>query len=1221
MKYSDLVEFEPITTVIQIKEANKKDRAKELVRTFVISKNMEENITKLLIPNIQFHEVKDNKGVLVVGNYGTGKSHLMSVISAIAEDSDMLQYLSNKSLAEKLGSISGKFKVIRTEIGGVRMSLRDIVLKTLEKNLSEIGINYAFPAADKVTNNKDSLMEMMGLFNQKFPDQGYLLVIDELLDYLLSRKDQELVLDLNFLREIGEVCKNTRFRTIAGIQESLFDNPRFQFIAQTLLKVKDRYEQFYIVREDVAFVVSQRLLMKNKNQKAMIREHLERFSPLYPIIGKRINEFIELFPIHPIYLETFEKIYVAEKREILKTISREIESILDMDVPEDYPGLITYDTYWKRLKENPSIRTIPDVKKVIDTSSVLEDRIRQSFPKAQYKETALKLIHGLSIHRLTTGDFKAKLGATTEELRDSLCPYIPGLPEPDAEFLKTSIEAILKDMQVTVGHQFINHNKENGQFYIDLDKVVDYEGKIEERAKNLDDNVLDRNYFNALKKVMEYSDVTYVTGYNIWEHEVEWKERKVTRQGYLFFGAPNERSTAQPPRDFYIYFIQPYDAPKYEDEKKPDEVFFHLHERDEIFEDSLRKYSAARELASLGGDSRTKYEEKANEYIKQLAPWLKEHITTAFNVTYKGVTKKAVEWSRGRSGDNVRDIVNNIASVCLGLYFKDIRPDYPAFTNVVTNENRGKNAQEAVRYISGNKTQMGRIFCDNLGLLDGDNISPTNSIYAQYIIELLKTKGQGQVINRKELFEGGEGVEYDIRFKIEPEWMAVVLVSLIHSGHIALSLPGKKIDASNIEDLLKVKIEDLTNFKHIEPPKDLPLKDLIALSKLLGLTEGQIKNDLMRDAWVTSLQTKVSDHLNHVVTTAQHLKEGFVFCGESVLKTKEDEYRRTLDSFKAFLEGLQVYNTPGKLKNFKYNQKEIETKKKGLELLKSLEGLMKIIQDTAQISSYMQAAIAMLPTDHEWYNKLNEGRKDAISMLSDEKAWDDASISHSLKTSLNALKKDYIAFYLDLHKKSRLGITDDKKKAKLLKDNRLKQLSMLTNISFMNRSQLTEFQNKLAGLKSCFEATDAELNLEPRCSHCNFIPNQETKIYGPNILDDLEEELNKLHGDWTKALLDNLSDPTVKKNLELLSTEHLKLLGDFMDKKVLPKEINNDFIQAVQEVLQGLVKVETSIDEIKHALLKGGVPCTSEELSKRFETFLEELTYGKDKKKVRIVLE
>ena len=37
-------------------------------------------------------------------------------------------------------------------------------------------------------------------------------------------------------------------------------------------------------------------------------------------------------------------------------------------------------------------------------------------------------------------------------------------------------------------------------------------------------------------------------------NELEWLERKAARQGYLFFGAPNERSTAVPPRDFYLYF-------------------------------------------------------------------------------------------------------------------------------------------------------------------------------------------------------------------------------------------------------------------------------------------------------------------------------------------------------------------------------------------------------------------------------------------------------------------------------------------------------------------------------------------------------------------------------------------------------------------------------------------------------------------------------------------
>ena len=82
---------------------------------------------------------------------------------------------------------------------------------------------------------------------------------------------------------------------------------------------------------------------------------------------------------------------------------------------------------------------------------------------------------------------------------------------------------------------------------------------------------------------MECTDETYVTGFRIWEHELEWPERKAARQGYLFFGAPNERSTAVPPRDFYLYFIQPFDPPHFKDEKMSDEVFFRLNDMDEAF--------------------------------------------------------------------------------------------------------------------------------------------------------------------------------------------------------------------------------------------------------------------------------------------------------------------------------------------------------------------------------------------------------------------------------------------------------------------------------------------------------------------------------------------------------------------------------------------------------------------------------------------------------------
>src|SRR5215475_8489667 len=111
---------------------------------------------------------------------------------------------------------------------------------------------------------------------------------------------------------------------------------------------------------------------------------------------------------------------------------------------------------------------------------------------------------------------------------------------------------------------------------------------------------------------MEYTDQqSYVTGYRIWEHELEWLERKAARQGYLFFGAPNERSTAVPQRDFYLYFIQPFDPPPFKDEKKADEIFLRLSGADDSFRTALKHYAAALDLASTAsGNAKSTYESK-----------------------------------------------------------------------------------------------------------------------------------------------------------------------------------------------------------------------------------------------------------------------------------------------------------------------------------------------------------------------------------------------------------------------------------------------------------------------------------------------------------------------------------------------------------------------------------------------------------------------------------
>ena len=199
MKYSELIQFEPIESVVQLRDADEMASAQQMVRSYVISDEMAERLTDIVIPNLQFDQPADNKGLLVVGNYGTGKSHLMAVLSGIAEHAELVDELSNEAVAQAAQQIAGRFQVVRSEIGAVTMSLRDIIMLELEEHLARMGVTYTFPNADEVPNNKRAFEEMMSAFHQVYPDQGLLLVVDELLDFLRTRRDQELILDLNRL--------------------------------------------------------------------------------------------------------------------------------------------------------------------------------------------------------------------------------------------------------------------------------------------------------------------------------------------------------------------------------------------------------------------------------------------------------------------------------------------------------------------------------------------------------------------------------------------------------------------------------------------------------------------------------------------------------------------------------------------------------------------------------------------------------------------------------------------------------------------------------------------------------------------------------------------------------------------------------------------------------------------------------------------------------------
>ena len=1241
MKYGDLIQFDPIETVVQLRDADKTSAVKNLVRTYVVSDAMAERLSKIIFPQLQFEQPLDNKGLLVVGNYGTGKSHLMSVISGIAADSSLVEDLNHSDARASASPVAGRFKVVRTEIGATTMSLRDILVAELEEKLEKIGVKYVFPDLGSISSHKRAFEDMMEQFGSVYPDQGLLLVVDELLDYLRTRKDQELILDLNFLREIGEVCKDLRFRFIAGVQEAIFDSPRFSFVADSIRRVKDRFEQVLIARSDVKFVVAERLLKKTTEQKARIRNYLTPFAKFYSGVNERMDEFVRLFPVHPDYIDTFERITVVEKREVLRTLSYSMKEILDQAVPKDEPGLLTFEKYWNNIKQNPSFRTSPEIMEVIECSEVLESRIENAITRKQYKPMALRLIYALSVHRLTTGDIHSPMGATPEELRDRLFLFDPlinemGSGEPDKDLL-THVETVLREIHKTVSGQFISVNNENRQYYLDLKKNEDYDAIIEKRAESLDSTQLDRYYYEALKRVMECNDVTHATGYKIWQHELIWQERKVARSGYLFFGAPNERSTAVPQRDFYLYFIQPTDPPRFKDDKLSDEVFFRVKATDEEFHASLNCYAASLDLASTSsGHAKSTYEAKANGFLKNLVQWLQKSMTSAFEVTCTGRSKPMGEWAKGKSirdlagiapheTINFRDLVNAIAGICLSPNFENQAPHYPSFSVTITGSNRAQAAQDALRAISGqSRTKQATAVLDALQLLDGDILEPANSQYAKHILQILEQKGHGQVVNRSEIIKDKSGIEYmdPNGSRLEPEWVIVLLAALVYSGDIVLSIPGRKFDATELPQLAAAGIDELVRFNHLEKPKDWNLPGIKALVTLMGLPSGLVQMITQgKDESVQSLQQSVEDTLNRIVHAVQTIRTGITFWGIDLLETSGvTGKQRMIDNAKGFFESLQAFSSPGKMKNFRFTPSEVTNHQLAIKALDEIDSIQQFVIHNGPLAAWLSTAEAVLPTEHDWIIRMRNLKQEILKTLQIITPGELKGNSIKWGTEMQQLKRDYFVIYSELHTRARLGVNDDKRKAALLNDQRLTDLKQLAEIDLMPKQHLTDYQNRLAGIPSCFSLTNQNLEASPVCQHCNFRPSMEPSACLRTV-DQMDDELDQLMLAWKNTLLSNLNDSSTQANIELLKADERKPLELFMQSKELPVPLNQNFVHALQEVLSGLVKVTIHLTDLQKALKINEGPATPEEIKKRFDGYINRLTKGKDAAQVRIVFE
>ena len=1212
MRYRDLIQFEPLESVKQLRTAGKADQAAEDVRTFVISESMRDNLVDVVFPQLRFDNPEvDHKGLLLIATYGTGKTHLMSCLSAISENAELTNKLTNQEAAAAAITIAGKFKVIRVEIGAVEMGLRDILTRELTEGLAQHGVSFSFPPLDQVTNNKASLAEMMATFEAVYPDQGLLLVIDELLDYLRTRRDTQLILDLGFLREIGEFCRDSRFRIIAGVQETLFDNPRFSLAQDEIRRVRERYQQFRISREDVAFVVQRRILRKSDEQRGRIRGHLARFASAFESLGRDLDSHVELFPVHPAYLRVFENLAIVEKRRVLTSLSEQIRQRLDSMVPEGEPGLICFDTYRAELDADPANKTIPDVKAVLDRTRTIRDRVEHGMRVKSDVAPALRILDALAVHRLTTGDLDAPIGLTYDELRDDLCLLPEGTPELDPFFISSTIETLVEEILGAVSGQFLSVNGENSQVYLDLKKDVDYEQQIEERSATLELPDLDMAYYSALEQLLELPGDPFRTGYRIWNYELNWTEKRVTRSGYLFMGAPNERSTAQPPRDFYLYFLQPYDPPKFMDERKPDEVLIRLINPDEEFQRALRRYAAASaKAAETTSQHKQHFVSRRDRHLQEMVAWLKEHSKTNLQVTYEGAAQPFGKWLPQVSG-TLRDIksqVDAVASHVLAGHFQARYPGYPKFAEQVTNANLSQNVYSALAMLAGGReTKLGRMALDAIELLDVDNQITDKGKYAQSLGDSLSAAG-GKAVNAEALFfssDGPTGIRLWGPWRLEPEWTVVVAAALAHLGRAELGFPNRaKVGAQNLADLTQLSRDSLAGLSYVTAPAGADTAALRQVAQLVGVAPGSVTLPLSKET-VAELITRAQTTFDALISARTYLQSTPRLWGEEIFDNPSGRTAK-LNALSDILTDVKNRNTPGKMNRFTADVAKLTDASEGKQELTRIESLREIANTLVNDLRYLENAEAILGAGAPYANEVEKSKAKLREMLRQPKA--DKSLAGQVRRAAEELKSQYRAFAIERHTADRLDAAGDATKIELTASGVWKDLRGLESIPLLPSGRFGQLQAEVAKLVTCKTFNGSMFDTSFICSGCDYRP---TPSSGPAVggrLAKVRSEAPELWRQWINLLRDVVSEPETADQIRFLSSEQQAAIAELKADRISHGEVTVTLVEAVTTLANRFQVVEITPADLWKGIFPTGAPVTSADIAAAFNTWMSELT-------------
>ena len=1204
MKISELFDFEEIQEVIEI---DRIPDEKELVEKFVISPNLELEILDLL----DILKQKRHKSVNIIGNYGTGKSHLLAFLSLVLSKPELIKHIQSDKIKERLSELRREFVIVKYELPArQRHSIARIFFYRIGKQLKDYyGIEIrSINPEDEDKDTKELVEEVIDKIKEKHPAKGLLVLFDEFSDFLKQRQAVDRNYDLQFYRQLGE-CSNTMdFIFIASMQEYIFSDPRYVDQAESIARTQQRYKDIRITNENVEEIIAKRVVSKSSNQVMELRKQFKGIEHYFSNLAVEEDKYVRLFPIHPYVIEIFSILPFFEKRGIIQFLSREIKSLM----AKEFPQFITYDLIYDSIDRVLTIRNHPDVRSVVDAVDTLKTKI--DLLDAKLRTTASKVVKALAI--LCLVKTSAKNGATPQELANTL--FIM----PSSRILNPvdDIERTLENLRKVSDGQFINKSKE-GVYYLDLQKTQDYDVIIQNRVANMNDLTYINEKFvesfllNELDLIFDSDSLSYFDASKkyVLEDSAYWEDRKSFRIGKLVIDL-GHKLDIDGDNDYIVTFLGYGVKDTKVTGKNHIIVKF-------TYNDAL--VNSMKTLASIEEFIRTK------AYVPIMQNKKRAVIDKELRPLFSGVLQKAaiefqnkeinVQEDLGIITDVTAEIFRQIKQKILSEEFTKEYPKYPKLKARLSAENIVGTVESVLKDIGQKQgiaenllTQSTNVLIP-LGLYKDNRLDVTESEYAQLILD--KIEDSSKNVSIKDIV-----TEFARKsFGLQEELVYLSIAVLLRNGDVVISSKrGKVYSASDFNSLFQPGLKAFEELSYVKKEEEINVSRVQVLFHAIEEDGSLLQTSKDRP----EAYRRYIDKIDRIEKDIKNMGEDFERLKQSVpIGLPTEDFNDEIEAIqKVDFSRLKIKSIV-EFKKLDYSAERINQIKQGHHNLQRLKGFFEdyfsFIRDGI---GYMKNVVDLIQVDYfkkSDIDKLTQIYNDSRSIVTNTKKLLKGDERRPLKGKIEDFRRKYKEAYYRTHNQLVGKDVDWQTLSEIEGSATIAKLHILKNVKCVNPARFNEALLKIRSLKDtkCIEFNIDELETNTVCLHCMF-PNGN---YDTNInvtISKLDEEFQAIIDSWEAHTLEEIKSNKAK--VDNLDHEERRVIQLIISQGYLPEDMDDDKVAAINSLLADLEIKEVDLSELHKRLTKETDVLKVDEFRDKIEDFIEDLLQSEDTQNVRL---